>query len=316
MEDIPATPATEYPIDVGANFKATHWSDAQIFYNNYTMTNLSEVIEKKWNAATATAQKALAMVLRNKDGTAPVSMTISKQVLEAMSSAATLDVAPEDLKASEKQSEHNPGEEGEAEQVEEAVAQDPAIPEGHYMLCYGPKTVELIQKALTGSFKLFWDGSVSLYMETALSAKNNKDVLNTLLEMRQATNEAEEPPVTLLHGNETEKLLRATLLRIKIEQQEAVEAAARAKEQRAAMEDEESEAMQQSEMEMESESEEKMTTFDEDLEIVTDFGVFGSCEFTTKVMQGVDVKCLLSFAEHTKPSKEQVEEDLKILDDI
>lgn len=154
-------------------------------------------------------------------------------------------------------------------------------------------------------------------METALSAKNNKDVLNKLLEVRQATNEDEEPPVTLLHGNETEKLLRTTLMRIKIEQQEAVEAAARAKEQRAAQVDEESDDMQkQSEMEMESESEEKMTTFDEDLEIVTDFGVFGCSEFTTKVMQGVDLKCLLSFSEHTKPSKEQVQEDLKILDDI
>jgi hypothetical protein len=89
-----------------------------------------------------------------------------------------------------------------------------------------------------------------------------------------------------LHGDETEKLLRITLMRIKIEQQEAVEAAARAKEERAAyQEDEDSDDMQkESEMEMQSESEDKMTTFDEDLEIVTDFGVFDSSDFTTKVM--------------------------------
>lgn len=35
--------------------------------------------------------------------------------------------------------------------------------------------------------------------------------------MRTKTNEDEEPPVTLLHGQETEKLLRQTLMRIKIE---------------------------------------------------------------------------------------------------
>lgn len=243
---------------------------------------------------------------------------ISKQVLDAMSSVISLDAA-QDEKTKEDQSEANPGEEGTpAEQQEEEEPKGPSIPEGHTMLCYGPKTIELIQHAINGSFKLFWDGSVSLYIDNIISSKNNKDVLNTLLEMRNVTQNKEEPPVTLLHGDETEKLLRITLMRIKIEQQEAVEAAARAKEERAAyQEDEDSDDMQkESEMDMQSESEDKMTTFDEDLEIVTDFGVFGSSDFTTKVMQGFDLKCLLSFAEHTKPSKEQVEEDLKILDDI
>jgi hypothetical protein len=47
-----------------------------------------------------------------------------------------------------------------------------------------------------------------MYQDTVLSSQNNKEVLNTLLEMRTRTNEDEEPPVTLLHGQETEKLLR------------------------------------------------------------------------------------------------------------
>ena len=101
--------------------------------------------------------------------------------------------------------------------------------------------------------------------------------------------------------------------------QEKIEADARAKELRAKAEEElsdDDEMQKQSEMEMGDESEEKMTTFDEDLEMVADFCVVASSDFTTKVMQGVDLKCLLSFAEHTKPSKEQVQEDLKILDDI
>jgi hypothetical protein len=67
-------------------------------------------------------------------------------------------------------------------------------------------------------------------IDTVLSSKNNKDVLNTLLEMRQRTDEHEDPPITLLHGGETEKVLRTTLMRIKVEQEEAAEANRRAKE--------------------------------------------------------------------------------------
>lgn len=93
---------------------------------------------------------------------------------------------------------------------DEEVEQDnnPKIPEGHFMIMYGPKTVDYICQAINESFKLFWDGSISMYMDTVLSSKNNKDCLNTLLEMRQRTDNDEEPPITLMHGQETEKLLR------------------------------------------------------------------------------------------------------------
>ena len=69
------------------------------------------------------------------------------------------------------------------------------------MLAYGPQTIEMICRAINESFKLFWDGSVSMYLDTNLSSRNNRDVLNTLLEMRTVTHEDEEPPVTLLHGS-------------------------------------------------------------------------------------------------------------------
>lgn len=42
--------------------------------------------------------------------------------------------------------------------------------------------------------------------------------------MRTNTEQDSEPPVTLIHGAESESTLRKTLLRIKIEQQEALEA--------------------------------------------------------------------------------------------
>jgi len=50
--------------------------------------------------------------------------------------------------------------------------------------------------------------------------------------------------------------------------------------------------------------------------MITDLSCFSSPEFTTKVMQGVNLRCLLSFDSHKKPSKEQVEEELGILDEI
>lgn len=105
------------------------------------------------------------------------------------------------------------------------------LQEDHYILGYGPKTIESVQKAIDTSFKLFWDGSIGMYIDTVITSRNNLDVLNSLLEMRTRTNDDEEPPVTLLHGQETEKVLRQSLMRIKIEQQEALDAKRRAAEE-------------------------------------------------------------------------------------
>ena len=142
-------------------------------------------------------------------------------------------------------------------------------------------------------------------IDTVLSSKNNKDVLNTLLEMRTRTDEHEDPPITLLHGTETEKVLRTTLMRIKVEQEEAAEANRRAKEAAANQAEEDSDDLAGAEEEdLGDESEEKVTTFIEDLEMITDFKCFSASEFTTKVMQGDKIRCMLGFAYHEKPSKE------------
>jgi len=88
---------------------------------------------------------------------------------------------------------------------------------------YGPKTLAMLHQAIKSTYKIFWDGSISLFQETAHSSQNNKDFLTTLLDTRTNTEQDDEPPVTLIHGNETEQTLRKTLLRIKIDQQEALE---------------------------------------------------------------------------------------------
>jgi len=40
---------------------------------------------------------------------------------------------------------------------------------------------------LKTSFKVFWDGSISLYKDTAFSSTNNKEFLNKLLDVRMAS---------------------------------------------------------------------------------------------------------------------------------
>lgn len=74
----------------------------------------------------------------------------------------------------------------------------------HYLIQYGPKTMEALYFAINNSFKLLWDGSISMFRETVKSSSTNKNFLLNLLEMREATQEHECPPVTLIHGYETE----------------------------------------------------------------------------------------------------------------
>lgn len=91
------------------------------------------------------------------------------------------------------------------------------------MLQYGPETISELSHLLKHSFKVFWDGSISLYKDTVSSSTNNKEFLNQLLDVRMHSNDDQEPPVTLIHGVETEQTLRETLMRIKVEQQEEME---------------------------------------------------------------------------------------------
>lgn len=77
--------------------------------------------------------------------------------------------------------------------------------------------MQMLYNAIDKSFKLLWDGSLSVFRETAKSSSTNKTFLLHLLEMRENTHEHESPPVTLVHGNETEQVLRESLKRIKFE---------------------------------------------------------------------------------------------------
>ena len=108
-------------------------------------------------------------------------------------------------------------------QFEKSKIETIKMKSGEFVLQYGPETVLELAYLLTHSFKVFWDGSISLYKDTVCSSTNNKEFLNKLLDIRMASDQHQEPPVTLIHGQETEVTLRETLMRIKVEQAEEME---------------------------------------------------------------------------------------------
>ena len=179
---------------------------------------------------------------------------------------------------------------------------------GEFVLEFGPKTIHLLIEAVNCSYKLFWDGSISMFKDTSHSASNNKSFLLRLLEMRLATQEHQEPPVTLMHGPETEVCLRESLFRIKQDQQAEAEAAKK----RALEADSDA---QESENLGDDESKEE-TTLQEDMESITDFLINDPSGFTTKLLQGVPVRALFSFQDHRHKPEHEKEEALDILDAI
>jgi len=56
----------------------------------------------------------------------------------------------------------------------------------HYVLEYGPKTYEQLND-IECHFKLFWDGSLSLYKDNVLSSAFNKHMVAKLLDFRTRT---------------------------------------------------------------------------------------------------------------------------------
>ena len=190
-----------------------------MYYGNSTTVDLEAIIYKKYQAVLDQARKEYLI----KQQSSGIDLKIAEASLKDLGSITS------QVNMNTEQQE-NTAEEGEGEQPE-AVA-EPCIPEGSFVLQYGPKTIRKIMiDGIQKSFKLFWDGSVCMYQDNVLSSVNNKEVLNKLLDVRTQTNEDPDPPVTLLHGQETEKILRATLLRIKVEQQEALDAKKRAAEE-------------------------------------------------------------------------------------
>ena len=69
------------------------------------------------------------------------------------------------------------------EEAEEEIEPKQMDPDD-FILQYGPETVQELGYLLSHSFKVFWDGSISLYNDTIYSSTNNKEFLNKLLDIR------------------------------------------------------------------------------------------------------------------------------------
>lgn len=193
------------------------------------------------------------------------------------------------------------------------------------------ETGDLLLQMLQQSFKLLWDGSLSPSNDAAAISPSNKQFVEALLDLRVTTQNDDEPPVTLLHGIETDSVVKQALLKIKVEQQEALEEqkrkakeaklAARLARQAAGEDDDEEE-----EEEEEEQKEETMTNNgDESIDHghghgemgqIADFHVHEIPQFTTKVMQGVANKSLLALHSHRRKGKQELSEELYLLDEI
>ena len=160
----------------------------------------------------------------------------------------------------------------------------------HYVLEYGEQTRNTFVNTLESTFKFFWDGSLSIIKDAILASEFNKLATAKLLDFRQRTNNDDEPPVTLLHGGETETVIRHSLMRLKVDQQEALEAQRRkAAEDGEELEEEEDQITMTNE-----ESREEASTFQQDMTQIADFLCFDIPQFTTKVLQGVPNKSLFN----------------------
>ena len=64
------------------------------------------------------------------------------------------------------------------------------------------------------------------------------------------------------------------------------------------------------------ETDDRHSTFQEDMDSVSDFMVCSATPFTTKLLQGQPIRAMFSFDEHVKPTKNQMKEDLALLSEI
>mmetsp|Transcript_39604 Transcript_39604/g.38159 ORF Transcript_39604/g.38159 Transcript_39604/m.38159 type:complete len:153 (+) Transcript_39604:481-939(+) len=152
-----------------------------------------------------------------------------------------------------------------------------------------------------------------MFKDAVLASNSNKRLVQCILDHRKDTQEDQEPPLMLIHGSESEVVLRSSLMRIKVEQAELLEE--QKKKARADGEDED-EDQQDNQTNALDESKEEASTLQMDFAIMADFFCFECPPFTTKIIQGVQNKSLLNLDFHPKQTKSKEEEDLALLDEI
>ena len=310
QESIPKEVSNDVERAILAQNPNLHWSDVMIQSEKSNIINLREHIQARMNLLSAEylAKNDGGRPLSSKLTTGPITAgelpkltPLSPSMAQDNSAAQIIETNREDV---EDDNEENKTGDAATEEQPLPTAMSP----DEVVLQYGPETMSELVSLLKQSFKVFWDGSISLYKDTVSSSTNNKDFLNKLLDVRMASDQHQEPPVTLIHGHETEITLRETLMRIKVEQAEELE---RMK-QKQLEQDELSEA--EDDIGDLEESKEEISTFQEDMDTIADFLVSDATPFTTKLLQGVPIRALYSFDEHRKQSLDEQKEALDLLE--
>lgn len=165
-----------------------------------------------------------------------------------------------------------------------------------YILEFGENSLRDILSHTKDAMKVFWEGSASLYPDT-FATENNKALSLDLMRIRHENEDRTEPKYSLIHGEETEVIIHQAMTKIKLD-----------------------------EMDNKNNVDGSMNAgFDESGSMTSTFqadnsnpAIFVCAEgnFTLRLLQGIENRCLLNMDEHPALTKEQIEDDLAILEEI
>ena len=163
-----------------------HWSDVMIQAEKSRVVEIKDVIQARLNKIYAEHLAKSDMMRPHSSGSPlkPLSGLDSIQKISAMSpsphasNAQIIETNREDVE--EQDGEEQKGADGE-KPPETSVSQ---MSPDELILQYGPETMSELAYLISHSFKVFWDGSISLFKDTVHSSTNNKEFLNKLLDIR------------------------------------------------------------------------------------------------------------------------------------
>ena len=163
-----------------------------------------------------------------------------------------------------------------------------------YILEYGGATMQNVLSNTKDSMKLFWDGSVSIYPDT-FAHENNKTMTFDLLRIRTENEDRTEPKYSLIHSEETEIIVNQSMAKIKLDQMDSKDP--------------------EGSVGGNEESDSRTSTFQHE-NISPSIFTCAEGRFTLKLLQGIENKWLLNIDEHPALTKQQIEDDLAVLDEI
>lgn len=164
-----------------------------------------------------------------------------------------------------------------------------------YILEFGDVSMQSLLNNTKDAMKIFWDGSVSIYPDT-FAYQNNKTLTLDLLRIRHENEDRTEPKYSLVHSEETDLVVTQSVSKIKLDE----------------MDNKNADGSMGGGYD---ESGSMTSTFQHDNSSPAIF-VCAEGQFTLKLLQGIENRCLLNMDEHPALTQQQIEDDLAILEEI